>query len=127
LRPGETAWLSLQAGGVAVALPARFDGVVGGWCALVLPLVARLAGASLAVKHQTLTRKLVSGVGLSDVALLALDQGLATPLAAGDLPLSAIARADAFCVLPPGLEGYAAGSAVPSVSLDQPFGPLPTP
>ncbi len=127
LKPAETAGVLVRDGIVAVELPPRFDGVVGGWCALILPLIASLSGASLCATHPTLARKLVSAVGLSDVALLSLDGGAATPLAVGDIDLATIARANAFSILPPGSEGYAAGSTIPSVRIDRPFGPASNP
>ncbi len=93
-----------------IRLPTRIDGLIGALHALVLPALDALSGAAPRTTDVTLALKLVSQVGSSDVALLTVDGGTAVPLAVGDLPLSAIAAADAFAVLPPASEGLPAGA-----------------
>lgn len=110
LRPGEDAGAGIVDGVPTIRLPTRIDGLIGALHALVLPALDALCGAAPRATDVTLALKLVSQVGSSDVALLTVDGGTAVPLAVGDLPLSAIAAADAFAVLPPASEGLPAGA-----------------
>jgi molybdopterin molybdotransferase len=122
LRPGETGWALMRDDGViSVALPKRFDGMLGAWCALVLPLLARFIDVELALEPLALDRKLVSTVGLTEVALVCHIEGRAQLLAVGDLTMAALASADAFALVAPGSEGAAAGDVIDVVPLDQPF------
>jgi molybdopterin molybdotransferase len=122
LRPGETGWANLQdQGPIEIKLPKRFDGMIGGWCAFVLPLLARLMDAEIARQPMRLTRKLVSTVGISEIALLRCDGDQAHPLAIGELTLAAIAGADAYALLAPGAEGAATGDPIHVTSLRFPF------
>jgi molybdopterin biosynthesis enzyme len=121
LNPGETGGLSLAQGRPLVAAPARFDGLVGVWCALVLPLMAALHGLAIAQTPARLSRKIASQVGLSELALFALAGDSAEPLAVGEVTLAALARADAFAILPPESEGAGAGAMLPVTRLTAPF------
>ena len=60
----------------------------------------------------TLTRKIASTVGLSEVVPVRRDGGKAEPLASKYLPLSALARADGWVLVPADSEGYADGAQV---------------
>ena len=64
-----------------------------------------------------LARKIASSVGIAEIALLAREGDAWLPLAIGDLPLQAIARADAWLAVPGGSEGFAAGTAVDAYML----------
>ena len=57
-------------------------------------------------------RKIASGVGIAEIVLLQRKQGAWVTLAVGDLSLDAIARAEAWLVVPGGAEGFAAGAPV---------------
>jgi molybdopterin biosynthesis enzyme len=64
-----------------------------------------------------LARKVVSDPGLSDLVLLrrakaADGSGVWEPLATGDIPFAAIAHADAWLLVEPESEGYAAGRMI---------------
>jgi molybdopterin biosynthesis enzyme len=59
-----------------------------------------------------LARKIASSVGIAEMALLERKQGIWNVLAAGELSLDAIARADAWLVVPGTAEGFAAGMPV---------------
>lgn len=118
LNPGETAsvtW-SIDAPPV-VALPRRFDGLVGAFHALALPIIDRLRGARVPLTRRPLVRKLSSGVGITEVVLLkSVPQGY-LPLAVGDLTLTAIFAADAVALIPPQCEGFAAGTLIDAMPL----------
>jgi hypothetical protein len=64
-----------------------------------------------------LMRKIVSNPGISDLVLLRLTTEAGSgrlwqPLATGDFPWTAIAHADAWLLVAPECEGYAAGQNV---------------
>lgn len=121
LRPGDTAWIKQEGDSIVVEAPNRFDGVVGVWCALVLPLLARLLDQPLQGLNVELTRKVTSTIGFAEVALFHRQMDSAAPLAVGDLPLSAIAATDVWCIVPSDLEGYPQSATVSLMSIDQPF------
>jgi molybdopterin biosynthesis enzyme len=126
LRPGEQAWVDVEGGLPVVMLPARFDGLVGAFAALALPLLARLSGTIVAGRPAVLARKLSSAVGTAEVALLRIAGTSAEPLATGDITLSQLARADAFAVVPPGSEGYAPGETIAVTPFDAMLDGAPT-
>jgi molybdopterin biosynthesis enzyme len=64
-----------------------------------------------------LARKIASGVGLAEIVLLERKQDMWATLAVGELSLEAIARAEAWLVVPGGSEGFAAGSPVDAYML----------
>jgi putative molybdopterin biosynthesis protein len=72
----------------------------------------------------SLTRKLVSTVGLSEVALLRRDGTEAHTLAVGDLTLAAIGSADAFAVISPGDELMAPGRQLRPAAIYDSNGPI---
>jgi molybdopterin biosynthesis enzyme len=113
LRPGEDG-AALRLGDVPVLLaPDRPADALGMWLALGLPLLRILADASApGGQEQPLTRKVTSTVGVAEIALLRASEAEFEPLGAGDLPLTAIARADSWLLLPPESEGFAAGDLV---------------
>lgn len=121
LRPADTAWIDEQSGCITIEVPARIDALVAAWCTLLLPVLAALTGTIIQTSEMPLARKLASPVGFADIALHHLATGTAHPLASGDLPLSAIIRANSFSLIPAGLEGFAAGERVAVMSLDWPF------
>ncbi|WP_291820503.1 hypothetical protein [Bosea sp. (in: a-proteobacteria)] len=121
LRPGDAAWIAQAGESIVVDVPARFDGVIGAWCALVLPVLAKLLHQPLNRLPVELTRKVTSAIGFTEVALFRLAAGHALPLAVGDLPLSAIAAAEAYAIVSSNLEGYPRGAQLDLISLDQPF------
>jgi molybdopterin molybdotransferase len=121
LRPGDTAWISQADGLMVIEMPNRFDGIVGAWCALALPVLGKLLGSAIDGLPCELTRKVTSTVGFTEVALFRRNGATASPLAVGDLPLSAVALADTFRIVPPELEGYPQGTHVELTPIDNPF------
>ncbi len=111
LRPGETGGVALRTGRIVIRLPARLEEAVTVWHALVGPALERLAAADPAMTQiRPLARKLASAVGVCDIALLTTNGDAWDPLAVGDLPWSALARAEAVALTEAGSEGAPAGS-----------------
>ncbi|MHC2664280.1 molybdopterin-binding protein [Bradyrhizobium diazoefficiens] len=113
LQPGRTAAVGRLEKVPVVALPGSPDHALAAWLALVLPLVDRLSARQLR-RHVTrpLSRKIASSVGIAEIALLAEDHHAWMPLAVGEWPFQAIARADAWLIIPASHEGFAAGACV---------------
>jgi molybdopterin biosynthesis enzyme len=114
IAPGETAALGVAKGHPVLMLPGRLDAALAAFLVVGEPLLRRLTG--LAAREPgtpvALTRKIVSTVGLAEVAPLRRVGDGAEPLASGYWPLQALTRADGFVVLPPESEGFAAGTVV---------------
>lgn len=113
LQPGRTAAVGRLGQVPVVALPGSPDHALAAWLAFVLPLIDRLS-ARQPRRPVTLPlgRKIASSVGIAEIALLAEEHRAWTPLATGEWPLHAIARADAWLLIPAGHEGFAAGAPV---------------
>jgi len=118
LSPGDSAWLSIEAGKPVIELPRRFDGAFAAWAALGVPVLAQLTGLSPPTEALPLAGKLSSAVGATEIALLACRGGRWHGLGVGDITLGALAEADAFLVMPPGSEGIAAGEIVAATMID---------
>lgn len=110
LQPGETGWITREGGQIIVDCPARFDGCIAVLLALVLPVIAKLTGADTARQDVTLTRKLSSNIGSTELALFLVNGDIAEPLGVADITLAHFARATAFALIPPDVEGHGAGS-----------------
>jgi molybdopterin molybdotransferase len=118
LQPGRTAAIGRIAGCPVVALPGAPDQALAGWWTLVLPVLDRLSGSEpRRTTPLPLARKIASGVGITEIALLKKADDAWMPLAIGDLSLKAIAAADAWLAVPGGSEGYAAGTPVDAYML----------
>jgi molybdopterin biosynthesis enzyme len=114
LRPGEDGVLARIAAMPILFVPPRLEAALALALAILGPVLAHLAGAvdQPATQAAPLARKLVSTVGLSEIALLQRASAAWEPVATGDLPLAALATADAWLTLEPGQEGYPAGHMV---------------
>ncbi|QOZ66863.1 molybdopterin-binding protein [Bradyrhizobium arachidis] len=113
LQPGRTAAVARVGKVPAVALPGSPDHALAAWFALVLPLIDRLSARQ--PRRQVtlpLARKIASSVGIAEIALLAREHETWMPIAVGEWPLQAIARADAWLLIPGSHEGFAAGVPV---------------
>ncbi|OPY94087.1 molybdopterin-binding protein [Bradyrhizobium sacchari] len=113
LQPGRTAAVGRLGKVPVVALPGSPDHALAVWLALVLPLIDRLT-ARQPRRQMTLplVQKIASTVGVAEIALLAEEHRGWMPLALGEWPLQAIARADAWLLIPGSHEGFAAGAPV---------------
>ena len=118
LQPGHLSAVGRIADKPVVALSGAPDRALGAWWTLALPVLDRLSGRrQRPTVTSPLARKIASSVGIAEIALLARDDDGWMPLAVGDLPLQAIARADAWLAVPGGSEGFAAGTAVDAYML----------
>lgn len=110
LQPGRTTAVGRIGRTPVVVLPGAPDQALAAWWTLVLPVIDRLAGRRpRATVTLPLARKIASQVGIAEIVLLQRTPDTWTTLAAGDLSLEAIARAEAYLVIPGGSEGFAAG------------------
>jgi len=113
LQPGRTTAVGRIGKTPVVVLPGAPDQALAAWWTLVLPVIDRLSGRRpRGTVTLPLARKIASQVGIAEIVLLQRNQDMWTTLAVGDLSLEAIARAEAFLVIPGGSEGFAAGSLV---------------
>jgi molybdopterin molybdotransferase len=93
----------------ALSLPADPAAMLLAWCVLL--------GSPAGQVTARLGRKLPSAVGLTDLVLVHLADGVARPLAAADAPsLAAFTQAAGWLEVPPGSEGWPEGTTV-TVSL----------
>jgi molybdopterin biosynthesis enzyme len=114
LAPGETAGFGAVGPRPVLLVPGRLDGALAVWLTLGHRLMARLTGSSErepAIKAK-LARKVSSTLGLTELVPIRLIDGAAEPIASGYVPLSALAQADGFILVPPDSEGYPPGSEV---------------
>jgi len=113
LQPGRTSAIGRIGKTPVIALPGAPDQALAAWWALALPALDRLSGR---LPRQPVTRplarKIASTVGIAEIVLLEIDGDAWMPLAAGEMPIETIARADAWRVIRGGSEGYAAGTLV---------------
>jgi molybdopterin biosynthesis enzyme len=77
-------------------------------------MFAALAGAQEAASLEAapLARKISSAPGVSELVLVRMEGGAWSPFGAGASPLSAIARAHGYLIVPAASEGMAAGALV---------------
>jgi len=113
LQPGRTTAVGRIDRIPVIALQGAPDQAFAAWWTLALPVLDRLSGRRPRKSLELpLARKIASGVGIAEIVLLQRKQGAWVTLAVGDLSLDAIARAEAWLVVPGGAEGFAAGATV---------------
>jgi molybdopterin molybdotransferase len=114
LAPGETSAFGQVADTPVLLVPGRLDAALSAWLVIGRYIMARLAARTDTEPTLpcALSRKLVSSLGMSEFVLLRRDGDAAAPLASGYLPLSAIAQADGYVLVPPDSEGYPAGARI---------------
>jgi molybdopterin molybdotransferase len=118
LQPGRTAAVGRIGTTPTIALPGAPDQAFSAWWALALPVLDRLSGRQpRKVLSLPLSRKIASLVGIAEFVLLERQRDAWMPLAVGELSLDAIARAEAFLVVPDGSEGFAAGMPIDAYML----------
>jgi molybdopterin biosynthesis enzyme len=113
ISPGRTAAAGQLGKVPIIALPGSPAQALAVWFALVQPLIDLMSARR---PRRTVTlplaRKIASSVGVAEMALLTEEHKTWMPLAVGEWPLHAIARADAWLLIPASDEGFAAGNPV---------------
>jgi molybdopterin molybdotransferase len=118
LQPGRTSTVGRIGNTPVVVLPGAPDQAFAAWWTLALPVLDRLSGRRpRKTLNLPLARKIASLVGIAEIVLLERRHGAWVTLAAGELSLDAIARAEAWLVVPAGSEGFAAGADVDAYML----------
>lgn len=114
LAPGETAAFGFAGPRPVLLLPGRMDAAVAVWRVLGRHLLARLSGRveEEPVRTARLARKVASTLGLTEMVPVRLRDGAAEPIASGYVPLSALAQAHGWILVPPDSEGYPSGAEV---------------
>ena len=122
MQPPITTAIGTIAGTPVIALPGAPDPALGAWWTLALPVLDRLSARQpRPALKLPLARKLASGIGVAEIALLQKFDGTWMPLASGDLSLDAMLRADGWFAISADSEGFAAGTPVDAYLLrDQP-------
>ena len=118
MQPGRTAAVGRIGITPVVVLPGAPDQAFAVWWTLALPVLDRLSGRRpRKTLNLPLARKIASPVGIAEIVLLERKQGTWVTLAAGELSLDAIARAEAWLAVSGGTEGFAAGTRVDAYML----------
>lgn len=118
LQPGRTSAVGRVGKTPVIVLPGAPDQAFAAWWTLALPALDRLSGRRpRRTLNLPLARKIASGVGIAEIVLLERKDGAWITLAAGELSLDAIARAEAWLAVPGGSEGFAAGAPVDAYML----------
>ena len=111
LAPGRTTAIGRIAGIPVIALMGAPDQALAAWWTLALPVLNRLSARNKRpFLRLPLARKIASGIGLAEIALVRKIDSAWMPLASGNLSLDAIALADGWLTIPADSEGFAAGT-----------------
>lgn len=100
-----------------IRLPPRFDGAIAVALALLSAALAKLTDAADMRIERPLSARLVSQVGLSEVALLRLRPDGFQPLSVGEITLASLLAATHAAIIPPASEGLPAGAMLVALSL----------
>jgi molybdopterin biosynthesis enzyme len=114
IRPGETAAFGMVGARPVLLVPGRLDAAFAVWLTLGHRILSRLCGCTEPdpAAAGTLTRKVTSTVGLVEVVPVRREGDGIAPLASGHLPLSVLAHADGWLMVPAESEGFPAGRRV---------------
>jgi molybdopterin biosynthesis enzyme len=114
LAPGETAAFGAIGPRPVLLLPGRLDSALAVWLMIGRRLMARLAGGTEdePTTKARLARKVASTLGLAELIPVRIRDGAAEPIASGYVPLSTLARADGWILVPADSEGYPPGAEV---------------
>lgn len=118
LQPGRTAAVGKIGTTPVIAAPGAPDHALAVCLTLVQPALDVLTAKSPRREIvRPLARKISSSIGVAEIVLLEISNETWMPIAAGQLSLEAIVRADAWLAVPGDSEGYAAGTAVGALPL----------
>src|ERR1700730_14321266 len=107
LIPAETSAFGTVGPHPVLLLPGRFDAALAGWHMLGRAMLMRLTGNAEppCLRAAKLTRKVSSTAGLAELVAVRCEGSLATPLASGYVPISALGRANGWILIPSESEG----------------------
>jgi molybdopterin biosynthesis enzyme len=118
LAPGRTTAIGRMAAIPVIALPGAPDQALAAWWTLALPVLDRLSARQpRPALRLPLARKIASGIGVAEIALVRQIDGSWMPLASSDLSLDSIAGADGWFAISAASEGFAAGTPVDAYML----------
>lgn len=114
LAPGETAAVGVTGEIPVLLVPGRLDATLAVWLTVGRRIMDRLGGRAddQTAVFVTLSRKIASPLGLAEIIPVCRDGDTVAPLAAGYLPMAALARADGWIMVPADSEGHPAGARV---------------
>lgn len=114
LAPGETTAAGFVGNRPVLLVPGRLDAALAAWLTMGRRMLERLCAATAEEPESraALARKVTSTVGVADVIPVTREGDTVRPLAAKYLPLSVLARAEGWILVPADSEGYPAGAAV---------------
>ena len=114
IRPGETAAFGTVGSRPVLVLPGRLDAALAAWLLIGRRLLACLTGSreTEPAMKVTLSRKVVSTIGLAEVVPVGSSEGGVAPLASGCLPLQALTQSVGWIFVPPESEGFPVGATV---------------
>lgn len=114
ISPGETAAFGMVGARPVLLLPGRLDAAFAAFMLLGRRILARLAASHEEPRrmHGRLTRKITSSLGLAELIPVRQRGDEVEPLAAGYLPLQALAGSDGWILVGADSEGHPAGAAV---------------
>jgi molybdopterin biosynthesis enzyme len=114
LMPGETTAFGMVGPRPVLALQGRLDAALAAWHMLGRIMLARLSGSHELplLRTRTLTHKVSSTLGFSELVPVRCDGNSVTPLGSGYLPLSGLAQANGWIFITPDSEGYPPGAEV---------------
>jgi molybdopterin molybdotransferase len=121
LNPGRDTGIAWDDERLTIVLASRFDAVVAGFHALIMPAIAAMTGRRLRLIERPLAGKLVSQVGFADISLLRSTAEGYAPLATGVLPLEALINADAIGIIAPESEGAPRGAGFFAIPIKESF------
>lgn len=113
----------IAVGSDSLGVTPRFDSLAALYFALLWPFIAAKTGRRLRAVTRPLTRKLVSQVGLTEIALLRETADGYEPLTTGQITLAALIAADAVALVGPDAEGAASGAPFAATPIRNPFEP----
>ena len=110
MMPGRTAAIGRNGNVPIIALPAMLEDTLAAWWTLVLPVLDQLTARQRPTVMRPIARKIASAPGIADVVLLMYEADVWLPLSVGELSLRALARADAWMLVPGNSEGFPVGA-----------------
>jgi molybdopterin molybdotransferase len=114
MTPGESAAFGFVKSRPVLLVPGRLDAAIAAWLLIGRVMLARLQGYQddMPGTEGTLTAKVTSTIGLTElIPVRRVDSGV-EPLAAKYLSLAVLCRADRWIVIPASSEGLPAGALV---------------